>query len=417
MAKMQLSDSVKKIPLKASHKRLFYYFYQQIHHRNYISWFFMHDLSGIKQHILSRIHKCSIPRAMLIDPTYECNLNCIGCYAAGYGKDEGLSFEELDDIISQAEKLGIHFFLYTGGEPLMRKYDLVKIAKKHKFSIFHAFTNGTMIDEAYADEVAKIENLTFGFGVEGFREETDFRRGEGTYDKIMEAMDLLKQRGVAFAFASCFHPKNYEIVTSDEFIDLMIEKGCWAGWYFTYLPVGQDASLELVCDPEQRAYVSNKVRKIREAKKINVIDFWNDGYMVGGCIAGGRQYIHINSRGDVEPCAFCHYSDSNIRNMSLLEALKSPFLKKFRSCQPFNDNPFMACPVLDNPEKLVDIVNRTKARSTEMCAEENVEDLAKKTKPISQKWQHKADELYETLSMKDKKMSKQKQNYYSKFKK
>ena len=103
--------------------------------------------------------------------------------------------------------------------------------------------------------------------------------------------------------------------------------------------------------------------------------------------------------------------------MSLLEALKSPFLKTFRSCQPFNDNPFMACPVLDNPEKLVNIVNKTNARSTEMCAVENVEDLAKKTKPISEKWEQKADELYETLSMKDKKMSKQKQNYYSKYKK
>ncbi len=417
MAKMKLGNEVKKIPLLISSKRLFYYFYQQIHHKNYLSWFLMHDFSGLKQHILSKIHKCCIPRALLIDPTYACNLNCIGCYAAGYGKDEGLTYNELDRIISEAEKLGVHFFLFTGGEPLMRKDDLLELARKHRFSVFHAFTNGTLIDEKFANEVAKLKNLTFGFGVEGFKEETDFRRGKGTYKKIMEAMDLLKERGVPFAYSSCFHPKNYDVVTSKEFIDLMAEKGCWAGWYFTYLPVGKDAALDLVCTPEQRAYVSKRIREIRNDKKMNVIDFWNDGYMVGGCIAGGRQYVHINSRGDVEPCAFCHYSDSNIRKMSLLDALKSPFFRAFRAGQPFNDNPFQACPVLDNPDKLVNIVGESGAYSTEMCAIENVDELAAKTKPISERWADKAKELYSELSKRDKNMSRLKQNYYTKTKK
>jgi len=233
----------------------------------------------------------------------------------------------------------------------------------------------------------------------------------------MEAMDLLKERGVPFAYSSCFHPKNYDVVTSKEFIDLMAEKGCWAGWYFTYLPVGKDAALDLVCTPEQRAYVSKRIREIRNDKKMNVIDFWNDGYMVGGCIAGGRQYVHINSRGDVEPCAFCHYSDSNIRKMSLLDALKSPFFRAFRAGQPFNDNPFQACPVLDNPDKLVNIVGESGAYSTEMCAIENVDELAAKTKPISERWADKAKELYSELSKRDKNMSRLKQNYYTKTKK
>lgn len=416
MAKITFGGITRKIPMRAHHKRLYYYFDQQTHNKSYLSWIFMHDFSAIRQHILSRKHDCCIPRALLIDPTYSCNLNCIGCYASGYGKNEGLTFEELDSIVNQAEKLSIHFFLFSGGEPLVRRDDLVKLAEKHRFSIFLAFTNGTLIDEDYADQVAKVGNLTFGFSVEGFREETDFRRGEGTYDKVMKSMDLLRERDVSFSFSACFHPKNYEVVTSDAFIEYMLEKGCWAGWYFTYMPLGQDASMELVCTPEQRAHVSKRTRQIRDEYKMNVVDFWDDGYIVGGCIAAGRQFVHINSRGDVEPCAFCHYSDTNIRKSTLLEALKSPFFRAYRKGQPFNENPFRACPILDNPLKLQQIVQATGAYSTEMSAPEPIENLVAKTLPISEKWANTAQDLYNDLNKQDKELAQKKMDYYRSFK-
>lgn len=412
MAKIQFAGKTRNIPLKPDARRLFYYFDQQTHNRTFKDWVLMHDLSMVRQHLMGLFHGVTIPRALLIDPTYACNLSCKGCYAAGYGKDEGLSFEELDRIITEAERLSIHFFLFTGGEPLVRREDLMKLAQKHRFSIFHAFTNGTLIDAAYADQVAAAGNLTFGFSVEGFREETDFRRGAGTYDKVMASMDLLREREVPFAFSACYHPFNYETVTSDAFIDHMVAKGCWAGWYFSYLPIGQDAAMDLVCSPEQRAHVSLRSREIRDKFQLNVVDFWNDGYIVGGCIAGGRQYLHINSRGDVEPCAFCHYSDANIREVSLLEALKSPFLKAFRKGQPFNDNPFQPCPMLDNPEKLQAIIHGCGARSTEMCAEETIDQLAAKTAPIAAEWGPKARELFEGLDETDRNLALRKMGYY-----
>lgn len=167
MAKIQFAGKTRNIPLKPDARRLFYYFDQQTHNRTFKDWVLMHDLSMVRQHLMGLFHGVTIPRALLIDPTYACNLSCKGCYAAGYGKDEGLSFEELDRIITEAERLSIHFFLFTGGEPLVRREDLMKLAQKHRFSIFHAFTNGTLIDAAYADQVAAAGNLTFGFSVEG----------------------------------------------------------------------------------------------------------------------------------------------------------------------------------------------------------------------------------------------------------
>jgi hypothetical protein len=128
------------------------------------------------------------------------------------------------------------------------------------------------------------------------------------------------------------------------------------------------------------------------------MDFWNDGEFAGGCIAGGRRYLHINANGDIEPCAFIHYSDSNIRYKSLLEALRSPLFMLYRRCQPFNDNLLRPCPLLDNPGYLVEMVNESGAKSTDMKSPENVNDLCKKTAPIAEKWAPMADNLWSEKS-------------------
>lgn len=113
--------------------------------------------------------------------------------------------------------------------------------------------------------------------------------------------------------------ENTEIIGSDKWIDLMIEKGCLYGWLFTYVPVGGETDLEYMATPEQRLFMLKQVRKWRSEKPVFVADFWNDGPFVGGCIAGGRNYFHINAMGDVEPCAFVHYANMNIKNTSLVE--------------------------------------------------------------------------------------------------
>ena len=80
----------------------------------------------------------------------------------------------------------------------------------------------------------------------------------------------------------------------------------------------------------------HRIRAHRQSKAIFSMDFQNDAEYVGGCIAGGRRYLHINAKGDVEPCVFIHYSNVNIHNHTLLEALKSPLFQAYHDNQPFN---------------------------------------------------------------------------------
>ena len=347
---------------------------------------------------MREVHECNIPWAILIDPTSACNLRCKGCWAAEYGHKLSLSYDELDNIITQGKELGIYFYLYTGGEPLTRKDDLLKLCEKHNDCEFHAFTNGTLIDDEFCKRVVDVGNFTMSVSIDGSKEVNDERRGEGVYDKIMTGMEKLKEYGILFGTSVCYTSQNVYSVTSDDFLDMLIEKGSRFIWYFHYMPVGNDAAIDLLPTPEQREYMYHRVREIRGlegGKPIFAIDFQNDGEYVGGCIAGGRNYLHINPNGDVEPCVFIHYSSANIKEVTLLEALKQPLFMAYRDNQPFNNNHLRPCPMLENPEYLRNMVKKCNAKSTDLQSLEEVDHLCDKCTLYAHNWADVADKLWE----------------------
>ena len=331
--------------------------------------------TGQLQVDLRQKYNCNIPWAILLDPTSACNLHCIGCWAAEYGNKLNLTFEELDDIICQGKELGVYFYLFSGGEPLVRKKDIIRLCEKHDDCIFTAFTNGTLIDEEFADEMLRVKNFAPAISLEGFGEATDSRRGKGVYEKVLKAMKILHDRKLFYGISCCYTSENYESITSEEYWDMMIENGAYFVWYFHYMPVGNDASPALLPTPEQREFVYRRIRNFRNTKPLFAIDFQNDGEFVGGCIAGGHSYLHINANGDAEPCAFIHYADSNIREKSLLEIMQSPLFMAYHDRQPFNENLMRPCPMLENPDKLREIVEVSGARSTDMQSTESADHL------------------------------------------
>ena len=338
---------------------------------------------------------CNVPWAILMDPTAACNLKCTGCWAAEYGHSSSLSYDDLARIIKEAKELGTYMYLYTGGEPTMRRKDLMRLCRENPDCIFMSFTNGTLIDDSFADEIAEVGNFFPAFSIEGYEAENDFRRGEGTFKRCTAAMERLKERGVPFGASLCYTSKNTDVLSSDEYIDWLIEKGVKFAWFFTYMPTGNGAVTELMVSPEQRALMFKKMREWRETKPIFALDFWNDGEYVQGCIAGGRHYFHINSNGDCEPCAFVHYSNVNIKEHSVLEALQSPLFMAYKRNQPFSNNMLRPCPVLDNPGAISKMVAETGAYSTEMQHPESANELFDKTIAAAKAWKVKADELFD----------------------
>ena len=339
-------------------------------------------------------YNCNAPWAILLDPTSACNLRCTGCWAAEYGHKLNLSLETIDSIIRQGKELGCYMYIYTGGEPLVRKKDLITLCEMHPDCEFLSFTNGTLIDEDFCQELLRVKNFVPAISLEGFEEANDSRRGEGVYQKVMRAMTLLKKNALPFGLSVCYTSRNYQDVSSDAFIDKVVDMGALFIWYFHYMPVGQAASPELMLKPEQRVEMIKKIREFRSTKPIFALDFQNDGGAVGGCIAGGRKYMHINAKGDVEPCVFIHYSNVNIHDVSLLDALRSPLFQAYHDNQPFNDNHLRPCPMLENPERLRQLVKETKAVNTDYQDPEDVDHLCDKTTAYAEDWKPVADEIW-----------------------
>lgn len=356
---------------------------------------FLHGTKTIRK--MREVHQCNIPWLILMDPTTACNLHCTGCWAAEYGNRMNLSFDDMDRIVTQGKELGVYFYMLTGGEPLVRKADVIRLCEKHNDCEFFSYTNGTLVDQAFCDDMKRVGNLMLAISLEGFTDVNDLRRGAGVFDKVMHAFDLLKANGLIFGTSICYTRANIETVTSDEFLDMIIEKGCRYSLYFHYMPVGNEAAPDLLPTMEQRKYMLHRVREIRGltgGKQLFCMDFQNDGEFVGGCIAGGRNYFHINANGDCEPCVFIHYSGANIHECSILEALKQPLFMAYYNNQPFNENHLRPCPMLENPEILQRIVKESGAKSTDLQSPESAEHLCAKCEHYAQEWAVCADEIW-----------------------
>ena len=254
-----------------------------------VNFFIYGNIIGCeRQDQLRAQYQCNIPWAILMDPTSACNLHCTGCWAAEYGNKLNLSLDELDDIIRQGKDMGVYFYIYTGGEPLVRKKDIITLCERHPDCEFLSFTNGTLIDEAFADEMLRVKNFIPAISLEGDETTTDSRRGAGTYQKVLRAIELLHERKLIYGISSCYTSVNWDAISSEAYFRQLIDLGCLFIWYFHYMPVGNDASPELLPSPEQRRAVLERIRHNRSTMPLFAMDFQNDAQYVGGCIAGGR---------------------------------------------------------------------------------------------------------------------------------
>ncbi|MBZ5616768.1 MAG: radical SAM protein [Acidobacteriia bacterium] len=357
-------------------------------------------VKGAPRRISLRKQGYWVPFFIAISPTMRCNLNCTGCYAGLYSKHGELGEEELDDIFTQCKEMGNHFVVLSGGEPYLLREVLLRLFRKHRDIFFLTFTNGTRFDEPLVKSLAELGNVAPAVSVEGYRDETDARRGNGVHDQAIAAMKLLNRYGVIFGISVTYTSENVDLVTTDRFIEYYMEQGVVFAWYFMFMPVGRDPILALVPTPEQRIRCGKRVTDLRKRYPVFMADFWNDGPVVGGCLGGARRYLHILNSGRVEPCVFAHFGCDNIRQKSLLEAANSPFFKAIRREFPYNENGNLKrpCILLDNPQ----VLRRLVARYLVPHGHEHSEDLirdpavvlwvdayAERLKEITEpEWQH-----------------------------
>jgi MoaA/NifB/PqqE/SkfB family radical SAM enzyme len=260
-----------------------------------------------------------------------------------------LSGKDWKRIFDEAEDMGVSFILLAGGEPLLR-WDVMEEASKKPNILFPIFTNGTFIGDKYLDLFDDHRNLLPVISIEGDRDETDLRRGEGVYDKLISVMDELQKRDLLFGTSITVTADNLKEVTSDGFLRSLSERGCKLVIYVEYVPVTKDSEYLTLSD-DDRDFLLDEVNRVRnEHQDMVFVSFPGDEKGSGGCIAAGRGFFHINSHGGAEPCPFSPYSDVNVRDTSLKEALHSRLFRLLREKDILADDHKGGCVLFEKRE-------------------------------------------------------------------
>ena len=296
-----------------------------------------------------------IPPFLIASITSKCNLHCAGCYSrCNHATVDTEPVTQLTDedwfkIFEEAEEMGISFILLAGGEPMLRR-GVIEAAGKKKNILFPIFTNGTFMDERYFELFDKCRNLIPIMSIEGKKEITDARRGSGIYERLIKNMDELNKRGLIFGTSVTVTTENINEVTSDGFLDELSQRGCRAVIFVEFVPVTEE-SKELAPQEAEWEYLKERIVHLREERPEMVyISFPGDEKSSGGCVAAGRGFFHINSHGGAEPCPFSPYSDVNIKNTSLREAMHSPLFMALRSGDILKDDHDGGCVLYEKRE-------------------------------------------------------------------
>jgi len=336
------------------------------------------------------------PGFLVIGPTKKCNLRCKGCYASAHSNTgETIPFPMLNRIITEKTELwGSHYVTWVGGEPtvyLSEGKDILDVAERHMDNMFLMYTNATLINKDMAKRMANLGNVVPQVSVEGFEKETDARRGKGVFKKILKAFDNMREEGVAFGIATTPMRHNYELLTSDEFIDFYFNKHkATLAWVFQYMPIGRGYNLDLMLTPEQRLRLLDREREIIWKKRIFYVDFWNSGPIGSGCIAAGRPdgYLYIDWNGWVMPCPYYQFSPVNIFDVyksggNLNDVYDQPFFEAIRRWQDEyaykrigdeTGNWLRPCPIRDHHKIAMEAISEYKVTPEDKATERWLHD-------------------------------------------
>ncbi len=298
-----------------------------------------------------------VPSFLIASITNRCNLHCAGCYARANhlcndsGDNGQLTEKQWDDVFAQAAKIGVSFVLLAGGEPMLRR-GVIERAAAHRNILFPVFTNGTVLDEELIELLDQNRNLVPIVSIEGDQEQTDARRGDGTYDALHESMRALKQRGIFFGASITLTTANLKTVTSDKFLSALKENGCKIAFYVDYVPA--DPGTESLAPGEvDQTLLADRLAELRTKQDGMVyVSFPGDEQFAGGCLAAGRGFFHINPYGGAEPCPFSPVSDTSIQDVSLLDALNSPLFVRLRASELLKEHHDGACALFGHEDEV-----------------------------------------------------------------
>ncbi|MGL6227528.1 MAG: radical SAM/SPASM domain-containing protein [Thermoguttaceae bacterium] len=254
-----------------------------------------------------RAYKKRLKKGELFPPflffalTNACNLRCRGCWIHNADVPTVLPFEKVDRAIQESAKQGVYFHTLLGGEPFLYP-QLWELIEKHPECYFQIITNGQFLTEENVARIRRLGNVSPLLSLDGLQGENDARRGEGTFERLIEGAKKLQRAKILYGIATVVTGKNEQEVVSESYVKDIIDLGAMYLWFYVYRPVGEDPGPELCVPKEKWASIRRRLLKLRRTMPIILIDtYWNaQGQAV--CPAAKGLGFHIGPQGSIEPC-------------------------------------------------------------------------------------------------------------------
>jgi len=294
--------------------------------------------------------KLIIPPVLIFSITSRCNLACKACYASKRNNSDQkeLPIERITSLFQEASDLGIGVIMIAGGEPLMRP-EILWAASEYRNIIFPVFTNGLLLNPSTISYFKLHQNLIPILSIEGNKNFTDSRRGNGVYSKLIQNLEQLKHTRRMSGISVTLNRENFEEVTHPLWLKEFYNRGSRLFFLVEFVPQ-KESEMALCLTPDQKIVLQERLGLLRKQMPALFISLPGDERQYGGCLAAGRGFIHISADGAVEPCPFAAYSDLNISKMSLKDALQSPFLAKIRESHHLLSEAKGGCTLWENRE-------------------------------------------------------------------
>jgi MoaA/NifB/PqqE/SkfB family radical SAM enzyme len=324
---------------------------------------------GIKGMLSVQNHKSRLKRGEVFPPFLyisvinSCNLRCQGCWVDVAAKQQTISPEAFDRLLTEAKRMGNSFFGIVGGEPFMHP-KLLDMLARHPDAYFQVFTNGQFITPERAKRIRQLGNITPLISVEGNEVISDQRRGRsGVFSKTMEGLKNCLAEKIMTGVCTSVCKTNIDDLLTEEWVDTLIQMGVLYTWFHVYRPMGPDACTDLCLTPEQQLRVRKFVVQMRAKKPIIIVDAYHDGEGQALCPAATGITHHINPWGDIEPCPIVQFAKESIHDPRPLREVfrQSAYLREFRELAAQTTR---GCIVLERPDLLAELVERHGAKDS-----------------------------------------------------
>ena len=249
----------------------------------------------------AKINKDGRHGSVIMEITKRCNQQCRHCYSRAQLK-KSMKAKTIKQIIKLVRNNYKHIFI-TGGEPTLDKRVLT-MAKANPDIMFFMFTNGGLIDRAYARKLSVAGNLIPILSIDGYSQrQHDYFKGKGSWRRLMRAIKALNAAGMPWGYLSMITNINAREVLSKKFVKTMKQKGAMLARYLEYIPVGPGAAPELV--PSAETYYLMEKRKQEIIKNYEI-------YMQETAQKKCLGLVFFDVDGNIKCCPFFHYSKHNI---------------------------------------------------------------------------------------------------------